>query len=116
MAMVNPFWAAQAARDGTAAATLGKSASMRENACGRKRQAAWHMALDEASGHFSLAKLFKVCAGRQVIRLQVNGGGDAFAEHDGDRNRGNSSDSRFLTGTAAQQGRGKHAGGVTERW
>ena len=34
--------------------------------------------------------------------------GGAFAEHDGDRNRGNSSDSRFLTSTAAKQGRGKH--------
>ena len=56
------------------------------------------------------------CAGRRVIRLQVNGEGGAFAGHDGDRNRGNSSDSRFLTGTAAQQGQGKHDGGVAERW
>ena len=62
-----------------------------------------------------LSQADSYCANRQEIRLQVNGVGGASAEHDGDRNGGNSSDSRFLTGGAAQQG-GKQDGGIADRW
>ena len=53
---------------------------------------------------------------RQVVRPRVDAQDGASAEHDGDRNRGNSSAGRFLAGGAAQQGRGKQDGSVAERW
>ena len=53
---------------------------------------------------------------QQVVRPRVHAQDGDSADHDGDRKRGNSSDSCFLTGGAAQQGRGKQDGGVTERW
>ena len=112
--MVNPFWAAQAARD--CRGHWRKSASMRENACSRKRLAAWQMPLDKAGGQIPLGEAVQGLRRPAGDPAPGQRRGRAFAGHNGGRNRGNSSDSRFLTGGAAQQGREKYAGGVAKRW